>query len=324
MAELPDSCVDLIYLDPPFNSNADYNAFYPISETNGGGGGGQRAQMFAFHDTWTWDGGAMQRVKDIKNAVAHPAHNVMKGLEIILGETGALAYLSYMAERLTAMKRLLKSTGSIYLHCDPTMSHYLKAVMDAIFGNKNFRNEITWKRTTSRSDGLRYGRISDSILYYASNGATWRNQYEDTGLVVEGDRTIPLTGPGTSGGESGKPWMGYDPAQSGKGRCWSPPKTGTLATWLDKNIPGYTKIKGVHDRLDALNDAGLIKFSRNGIPNLFRPAQAANSGPKVNDIWTDISLEEGNKYIKEYPTRKPLKLLKRIIQASLPRGGGNS
>ena len=152
--------------------------------------------------------------------------------------------------------------------------------------------------------------------------ATWRNQYEKDGLVVSGDREIPLTGAGTAKGESGIPWKGYDPATSGRGRHWAVPKTGTYAKWLDANlIPGYLDIEGVRARLDALEEKGLIRFSKNGIPNLFRPAEAANTGPKVNDIWTDISLEDSNEFIKDYPTRKPVKLVERIIQASLPKDG---
>ncbi|MCY4171599.1 MAG: site-specific DNA-methyltransferase [Bacteroidetes bacterium] len=322
MQEFPDSCIDLIYLDPPFNSKSNYNCFFPNPDSKNGESKTHLAQIMAFHDTWKWDELAYQRVKDLSNATAHPAHRAIKAFREVIGETGALAYLSYMAERLAAMKRILKPIGSVYLHCDSTMSHYLKILMDSIFGAHNFQNDIAWKRTTSRGDGNRYGRISDSILYYATKGATWRNQYEEGGLVVGGEQTIPLTGAGIAKGESGKPWEGYDPAESGRGRHWSVPKTGTYAEWLDQNlIPGYLDIEGVHDRLDALNEKGLIRFSKNGIPRLFRPAEAANSGPKVNDIWTDIALEDSNEFIKDYPTRKPVKLVERIIQASLPKDG---
>ncbi len=175
MAEMPDAFVDLIYLDPPFNSKSDYNIFFPNPEMSGGGGGGRGhlAQIIAFHDTWTWDGPARERVDRIKRAVKHPAHEAMTGLEVTLGKTGALAYLSYMAERLAEMKRLLKPTGSIYLHCDPTMSHYLKIVMDGIFGHKNFRNEIVWCYTGPGSPGMRqFNRKHDIILWY-SIGEKW-------------------------------------------------------------------------------------------------------------------------------------------------------
>jgi len=320
MEKFPDSCVDLIYLDPPFNSKTDYNCFFP--NTISGESGAHLAQMMAFGDTWSWDASAYDRVNHISNASLHPAHKAIRSFTEIIPESGALAYLSYMAERLAKMRQILKPHGSIYLHCDHTMNHYLKILMDNIFGPDKFQNDITWKRTTSRSDGKRYGRISDSILYYASNQSTWQNQYEKDGLAVSGDREIPLTGAGASVGESGKPWKGYDPAASGRGRHWAVPKTGTYAKWIEENlIPGYTQIESVHERLDALDSQGLIRFSKNGVPNLFRPAEASNSGPKVNDIWMDISLESSNEYVKDYPTRKPVSLVERIIQASLPQGG---
>lgn len=171
MQDFPDSCIDLIYLDPPFNSKSNYNCFFPNPDTpKNGESETHLAQIMAFHDTWNWDELAYERVKDLSNAAAHPAHKAIKAFREVIWETGALAYLAYMAERLAAMKRILKPKGSIYLHCDSTMSHYLKFLMDDIFGAGNFQNDITWKRTTSRGDGHRYGRISDSILYYAPNG----------------------------------------------------------------------------------------------------------------------------------------------------------
>ena len=310
MRKWPDGCVDLIYLDPPFKSDTDYNILFGTQN-------GKPAQLQAFEDTWTWNEKAQERVQRIKDAVAHPAHKSITGLHFVLGGCGMLSYLSYMAERLPEMKRVLKLTGSIYLHCDPTASHYLKVVMDNVFGSDNYQNEITWKRTTSRSDGKRYGRLSDSLLFYAQRNATWKNQYYQNGLVVKGDRKIILTGPGVSRGESGRPWRGYDPAKSGRGRCWSVPKTGTFADWIDKElIPGFKSMESIHARLDALYEKGLIEFSRNGTPELFRPAAASNVGAKINDIWTDISLERAAKSIADYPTRKPRALLERIIQAS--------
>ena len=322
--EFPDSCIDLIYLDPPFNSKTDYNCFFPnaASRQSDCGSASHLAQVMAFGDTWNWDANAFERVQDISNATQHPAHRAIRSFQEGIPESGALAYLSYMAQRLAIMRQKLKPSGSIYLHCDHAMNHYLKILMDCIFEADIFQNDITWKPTTSRSDGKRYGRISDSILYYAHEGATWRNQYEEGGLVVGGGREIPLTGAGTAQGESGAPWNGYDPAKSGRGRHWSVPKTVTYAKWIEKNlIPRYTQIESVHERLDALNKEGLIRFSKNGVPNLFRPAEAANTGPKVNDIWTDISLENSNEYIKDYPTRKPVSLVERVIQASLPKDG---
>ena len=304
--DISDETVDLIYLDPPFNSKRLYNAF--IGD----------AQWVAFNDTWRWH----EAIDDFDDIAGDPRFGpMMDGLRRILGDGPNMAYLSYMANRLRECRRVLRPTGSIYLHCDPTMSHYLKVVMDGIFGGQ-FQNEIAWKRTTSRSDAGQYGRITDRILFYAGAQKTWNALFDaEGGLVISGDQTIPLTGPGLSKGESGKPWQGYDPATSGKGRCWSVPKTGSYAKWVHDNvIPGYMDISGIHDRLDALHAHGLITFSKKKIPRAFRPDEASNPGPRINDLWTDISLEDGLRDYNQYDTRKPVALLERIIESSSNEG----
>ena len=157
-------CVDLIYLDPPFNSNQNYAA--PI---------GSKAAGAAFKDTWTLsdlDVAWMGLIADEQPAMA----NVVKTAGLTHGK-GMQSYLTMMAVRLMEMYRVLKPTGSIYLHCDPTASHYLKLLMDAIFRAGNFRNEIVWKRTAGRSDGHQFGRVHDTILFYASRQAAWNRQY---------------------------------------------------------------------------------------------------------------------------------------------------
>ncbi len=171
MQEWEAECVDLIYLDPPFNSNTSYNILFDTSN-------GTPAQVRAFEDTWKWDEAAVERTQDILNAIANPTHRVVKGLYDILGPSGMMAYLTYMAERLVEIRRLLKPTGSIYLHCDPTASHYLKIVMDAIFGKRNFRNEIVWRIgwiSGFKSQKRGWIRNHDTILYYLrSEGAAQR------------------------------------------------------------------------------------------------------------------------------------------------------
>ena len=139
MADFPDSCIDLICLDPPFNSNEKYNKVFKDA--------GLRnidPQIKAFDDMWLWDAESAERVRDIKNAVANPASKVIAAFEMMIPNSQMLSYTSYMAQRLFEMHRVLKDTGSIYLHCDPTASHYLKLIMDAIWGEKQFRNEIIW------------------------------------------------------------------------------------------------------------------------------------------------------------------------------------
>ena len=162
-------CVDLIYLDPPFNSNQNYAA--PV---------GSKAAGAAFKDTWSLsdlDVAWMGLIADEQPAVANLLHTA----KLTHGK-GMQSYLTMMAVRLLEMHRVLKDTGSIYLHCDPTASHYLKLLMDAVFGRQNFQNEITWQRTTAHNDSVRYGRNSDTMLFY-SNGDrwTWNAQYQPHG-----------------------------------------------------------------------------------------------------------------------------------------------
>ena len=309
--------VDLIYLDPPFNSNRNYSA--PI---------GSKAAGAAFKDTWTlddvdvaWHGEIAEQntaVYSIIDASALAHGSSMK------------SYLIMMAVRLMEMKRLLKQTGSIYLHCDPTASHYLKMLMDGISGRNNFKNELTWKRTSSHSDAKRYASVSDRLLFYASEGATWHTQHlplreayvaRDYRHTDENGRyrVDNLTGPGLSDGESGESWKGYNPGQSG--RHWSAPKTGGYAQWIeDKLIPGYKEIKGVHARLDALFNAGLIDWTQEGYPRLKRYL-AASKGEAVSDFIGDIqNVNNRSKEHVGYPTQKPLALLDRIIKASSNEG----
>ena len=172
MEQWPDRSVDLIYLDPPFNSNQDYSVLFGGAEGNG-------AQYRAFSDTWKWDDAASDRLDSMLGAVARPSHRTIKGLHGILGRSGMLAYLTYMAERLEHMRRILKPTGSIYLHCDPTASHYLKLVMDGIFGKACFRAEITWRRTNAKGLSHRsFPNNSDVLLYYSrTKKFVWHSQY---------------------------------------------------------------------------------------------------------------------------------------------------
>ena len=309
--------VDLIYLDPPFNSNRDYAA--PV---------GGKAAGAAFKDTWTLSDVDLAWVGII--ADSNPALAAVIDASGMAHGAGMKSYLIMMAVRLLEMKRLLKPTGSIYLHCDPTASHYLKLVMDCIFDAKLFRNEIAWKRTSAHSDAKRYASVSDRLLFYASGGATWHTQYiplgetyvardyrhsDDRGRYRVGD----LTGPGLSGGESGDPWHGYGPGQSG--RCWSAPKNGHYAKWIEDNvIPGYLSIDGVHNRLDALSAANLIDWTQEGYPRLKRYL-AGSKGEAVSDFCGDVqNVNNRSKEHVGYPTQKPLALLYRIIKASSNRG----
>ena len=160
MQAMPAESVDLIYLDPPFNSNANYNILFGTSKSS-------FAQVMAFQDTWQWDDSAARRVREIERAIEHPARGFISSMEQFLGPGRMLAYLSYMAQRIAEARRLLAPTGSIYLHCDPTASHYLKILMDDIFGMDNFQNEFMWYYGGGGASRRRWARKHDVILFYS-------------------------------------------------------------------------------------------------------------------------------------------------------------
>ena len=162
-----DESVDLVYLDPPFNSNASYNVLFAEHGTKAA------AQIQAFEDTWTWDENAARAFQEVVEAGGRVSQ-AMQAFRTFLSDTDMLAYLAMMAPRLVELRRVLKPTGSIYLHCDPAASHYLKMLMDAVFGPEQFRNEVIWKRTSAHSSAKRYGPVHDVILFYArSDDMTW-------------------------------------------------------------------------------------------------------------------------------------------------------
>ncbi|MGR3915132.1 MAG: DNA methyltransferase [Gammaproteobacteria bacterium] len=175
MAQWPPGSVDLIYLDPPFNSEANYHIIF---------GAGKKtkdeknlAQILAFRDTWSWDEAAAKRVADIENAIAHPAHGIICALKVLFPNgSGMLAYLSYMAQRLAVMRPLLKSSGSIYLHCNHSAGHYLKILMDSVFGAENFRNEIIWCYGSPGDPKRHFPRKHDTLLFYANGGKNTFNK----------------------------------------------------------------------------------------------------------------------------------------------------
>ena len=310
--------VDLIATDPPFNKGRDFHAT-PDSLAAGA----------RFQDRWSWEDDVHDDwVDKITDDFPH-VMNVIQGSRSSYGDDMG-AFLCFMGVRLLEMRRVLKPTGSIYLHCDPTASHYLKELMDAVFGRGNFRNELAWKRTSAHGDANRYASVSDRLLYYSLEGATWNRQYLPLGAdYIARDyrhkdetgryRFDNLTGPGLSDGESGKPWRGYDPGSAG--RCWSVPRVGNYAHWLEANlIPDYRSLQGVHERLDALEKAGLIDWTQDGYPRLKRYF-AASKGEAVSDFVADIqNVNNRSKEHLGYPTQKPLALYERIIRASSNAG----
>ena len=180
LRSFPDDCVDLIYLDPPFNSNAGYNVLFRAAD-----GAGADASVEAFDDSWTWGPSARDALMDIASGTNRPLTVMMNAMHSAIGENPLMAYLAMMAVRLVELHRVLRDTGSLYLHCDPTASHYLKLVLDAVFGPENFRNEITWKRAHTVKGNFAqgaafFGRNTDSILFYAKDSTpTFHQVYQE-------------------------------------------------------------------------------------------------------------------------------------------------
>ena len=330
--EMKANSVDLIYLDPPFNSNRNYNAIYK-DET----GRPLPDQIEAFCDLWTLDDERerairkipeFMRSQDIDESIVRFWRVWMKALRDT--NPKLLAYLSYMLERLVEMKIILRPTGSIYLHCDPTYSHYIKVLMDGIFDEKNYRAEIVWQRHNAHNDKL-FGRIHDTIFYYSYGQKSIPddvlipltdarrdayNQPDEHGRYESADLTGPKSG--SSGGESIQPWRGIHPGTTGS-RCWSVPRTGRYAKYIEDNfIANYRKIESVHKRLDMLDEAGLIHWTGNGQPRLKRYL-TPDAGQPPQSIWSDIAPVRGEED-KGYPTQKPVELLDRIIRASSKEG----
>jgi len=301
---IPDESIDLVYLDPPFNSKVTYNLLFKAPN-----GHSSEAQIEAFDDSWHWGEQAEQEFDGLLHQANTRVAEMMRAFRQFLGENDMMAYLTMMANRLLQLHRVLKSTGSLYLHCDPTASHYLKILLDAVFEPGNFCNEIVWKRTGAHNSAKRYGPVHDVILFF-SNGDrfTWNQQYQDQDKYISerytyvderGRRFYPvsLIAAGIRHGSSGKSWRGIDVAS--KGNHWR-----------------YT-IEG----LDALDAEGDIYWPpKGGLPRLKMYAENAK-GSKIQDWWDNIP--PINSQAQErlgYPTQKPLALLERIIQASSNEG----
>jgi DNA modification methylase len=250
---------------------------------------------------------------------------VMQAFRSFLGESDMMAYLAMMAPRLVELRRVLKPTGSIYLHCDPTASHYLKLLLDAVFGPGGFQNEIIWQRTAAHGSAKRWGPLHDVILYSTkSDDHAWtfptvvqdpkyvENHFGMTDETGRRFQAITLTGAGTRNGESGQPWKGINPTTVG--RHWAIP--GNVIKKYE--LAGNT----VQEKLDSLESAGLIYWpkTKEGTPRLNWYADEL-SGKAIGDVWTDIPpISAQARERLGYPTQKPEALLERIIGASSKEG----
>jgi DNA modification methylase len=300
---IPSESIDLVYLDPPFNSSRNYNVLFKDEH-----GTESEAQITAFEDTWHWNVAAEHIYAELLTEAPDHVAKMIESLRDFIGTNQMMAYLVMMAVRLIELHRVLKPTVSIYLHCDPTASHYLKVVLDSIFRPQNFRNEIVWKRTSARSDSHKWNHIHDIILFYSkSDRYTWNPQHTEydqkytdkfyrfiepeTGRRYASDN---LTADGTREGSSGDSWHGIN--VRAKGLHWK-----------------YT-IEG----LEELDREGRIIWpvKKDGVPRYKRYLDEM-PGVAIQSIVSDIpplSAQSAEKL--GYPTQKPLALLDRIIQAS--------
>jgi DNA modification methylase len=299
-----DSSIDLVYLDPPFNSNASYNVLFAERD-----GTQAASQIKAFEDTWRWDESAARACAEVIEA-GGKVSEAMQAFRTFLGDSDMMAYLAMMAPRLLELRRVLKPTGSLYLHCDPTASHYLKMLLDGVFGPQHFKNEITWRRTTTKGDyrqgATNWPRIRDVLLYFAKSDEpkfvqpfapysagyiAVKYRYRDAdGRVYRLDN---LAAPGA--GSRGHPTYEF----MGVTRYWR-----------------YNR-----EKMNALLAAGRIVQTKPGTVPQYKRYLDEMPGIAVGDTWEDI--DPINAMAQErlgYPTQKPEALLERIISASSNEG----
>ena len=303
---IDDESVDLVYLDPPFNSRQDYNVLFRSTS-----GEQSRAQIEAFDDTWHWGDEAELAFDGVMTGQNANASEMLRSMRAFLKENDMMAYLSMMSVRLLELCRVMKPDGSIYLHCDSTAAHYLKILMDAIFGANRYRNEIAWKRTSAHANvGQKYAVVQDRILFYtASDSWTWNPSflpYSDEYIAshygqkdVDSKRSFTTRDLTASMQRASKgqlyEWKGFRPPPS---RCWA-----------------YTK-----EKMEEFERQGLLVYSPRGMPRL-KLYLDQMPGTPCDDLWTDIP--PINSQAQErlgYPTQKPQALLERIINASSNKG----
>ncbi|HEY8009912.1 MAG TPA: DNA methyltransferase [Rudaea sp.] len=296
---IADASVDLIYLDPPFNSKRDYNLLFKTPK-----GHESDAQITAFEDSWHWGEQAEREFNEILRQPNTDVAELMPALRSFLGENDMMAYLVMMANRLLELHRVLKPSGSIYLHCDPTASHYLKIVLDGVFGKEKFRNEIAWRRTRGHNDLKlsKFGANHDILLYYTKSDERTFNR-----IFSERDENAPKTH---------DLYQHTDGLLYRKDNCRAPGDRGPRYEW-NGHIQNW---RFTQDEARRLESEGKIVFSNTGMPRVLRPVDLTKGHP-LQDTWTDIDIpNSGSGELLGYPTQKPLALLERIILASSNEG----
>ncbi len=346
LRRLNNECIDLIAIDPPFAANEtftgrprppisdpEYAEEIALAQAHGVEHNEGRGET-RVRDIWSWDEDVHPQWKMLIEDDYPEVFSVIQAVEACASENEA-AYIAFMASRLLECRRVLKPTGSIYVHCDDHANSYLRMLLDAVFGADNFISQVTWRRAVAHNDARRYGRILDHIFFYGKTAAyTWNGEaIAETKTDEQLRATYPsqdqhgryrsdnLTGPlheAQRGSPSTLPWQGYDVFEMG--RCWSVPRTGRYAEYIEREfIPGYRAIEDLHQRLDALETAGLIHHPERGRwPGIKRYAAADPGIPPQNLIlsptgFTNYSAGRGE--YTGYSTQKPLALYERLIAA---------
>lgn len=302
-AHLADESVDLVYLDPPFNSKAQYNVLFKSPA-----GAAADAQLEAFQDSWHWGDGAEAAFAEVIAGGGNAAR-ILSALRGSLAENDMMAYLVMMAVRLVELHRVLKPAGSLYLHCDPTASHYLKVILDAVFGPTRYTNEIVWKRSDAHNDAKQgakhFGRVHDTLLFYRKSDAApfeaayrplpastvekwYRHVEEETGRRYN---KADVTGPG--GAAKGNPFYEWN----GVSRYWR-----------------YSR-----ETMQRLHDEGRLVYTPSSGMTYQKRYLDESKGVPIQDFWDDIPMLRGLNSGGErlgYPTQKPVALLERVILSS--------
>ena len=292
--------VDLIYLDPPFNSSATYNVLFKEKS-----GEESAAQITAFEDTWQWGLESEAVYKEIVTSGPRKLADLMQALLAFLGRNDMMAYLVMMAVRLVELHRVLKQTGSIYLHCDPTASHYLKLVLDSVFGVFNYRNEIIWQRTNAHNAAGQYGRIHDILFFYTKTGDyTWKEVTTTFGAAqLKRYRQDP----------DGRLYTGQDMTAS------RPDSNSGKFEWRGTMPPASRGWGYEVEQLEKWWAEGRILTKKDGTPRMdgLKVYLDEKGGKPLQSVWTDIPrIANTSPERLGYPTQKPEALLERVIKAS--------
>ena len=317
---IPSESVDLVYLDPPFNSNRSYSVLFKDEQ-----GVESPAQIEAFDDAWHWNSVAEATYHELTTQAPEHVASMIGAMRQFIGANQMMAYLVMMAARLVELHRVLKPTGSLYLHCDPTASHYLKIVLDTIFGAINFKNEIAWRRSDAHNDAKKqFGRISDRILLYSKSAQaffsvqhagfqeqTLRDWYQ---YLEFGDGTVRRMTKHERETQQFPP----DARRFNTSDLRSPNPRPNLTYEYKGYKPHRNGWAVSKDKMAELDAKGLLLFPSTQEGRIMRKRYLDEQpGVVVGDIWSDISQIRGaDAELLGYPTQKPLALLERIINVS--------